>query len=162
MKNTKQIFILLLITLTLACGRYDEGPAFSLRSVEKRVANYYALDDFTKDGVDMRQEIADSCGEFWWFLSEKETYGKENSLMVYPTDSIVPYKANYVISPDNREIEIGFYPSTDFPYPYYYIGIEPFKGGVYLSWKIERLTKEEMWLSCSDSIANYYIKFKEQ
>ena len=56
---------------------------------------------------------------------------------------------------------IRFKDSTSVYYNYYYIGIEPFKGDVYTSWKIERLTIEEMWLSCTYNNSDYYIKFEE-
>jgi hypothetical protein len=161
MKNTKQIIVLLFISLTFAACRYDEGPMISLRSVETRATNHYILDEFTKNGVDMTQELADSVGKEWQFLTKEEAWGYVNNLMVYPTDSIVPYKANYYISRDNKEIEILFWASSVYPY-YYYIGIEPFKGDVYTTWKIERLTKDEMWLSCTYNNADYYLKLKEK
>jgi hypothetical protein len=160
MKNTKQIIVLLLISLTFAACRYDEGPMISLRSVETRVTNHYILDEFAKNGIDMTQELADSVGKEWQFLTKEEAYGKVNNLMVYPTDSIVPYKADYSIR-YKENVDISFKPSSVYT-NYYYIGIEPFKGGIYITWKIERLTKDEMWLSCTYNNADYYLKLKEK
>ena len=152
----KQCIILLLITLTLAACRYDEGPMLSFRKVEDRVQKHFTLVEFTKDGVDMTQELADSCGAEWWFLTKQEASGKVNNLMVYPPDSIVPYRGDYLISDNKKNIEMKF-PA---PFNPYYIGIEPFKGDVYTIWRIERLTKEDMWLKCSYHNSDYYLKFK--
>ena len=170
MKNTKLIFILLLISIVFAaCNKYEEGPMISLRKVETRVAQDFELVEFTKDGVDMTQELADSCGYEWHFLSEGGAYGYVNNLMVYPTDSLVPnvpsrgepYMADYYISRDKKEIYIRFW-EFYIPYNYYYYtGIEPFIGEGGASWKIERLTIDEMWLSCTYNNSDYYIKFEE-
>jgi hypothetical protein len=51
-------------------------------------------------------------------------------------------------------------PSSENPCSNYYTGIEPFKGDVYITWKIERLKKDEMWLSCTYNNADYYLKFE--
>ena len=161
MKKTKQILILLLISLTFASCRYDEGPMISFRNMNSRVTNHYTLEEFTKNGVDLTQELTDSCGKEWHFLTKEETWGNVYNLLVYPIVFTIPYKATYRISDDKREIEMGFYPSSVYSEPNFYSGIEPFKGGVYLSWKIERLAKDEMWLSCTYNNADYYIKFKE-
>lgn len=158
MKNTKLLFILISLSLFLASCRYDEGPMISLRSVETRVTNHYILDEFTKNGIDMTQELADSVGKEWQFLTKEEAWGKLNNLMVYPTDSIVPYEANYYITRDHESIDI-FFNSYFNPY---YIGIVPFKADMGDSWSIERLTKDEMWLSCTYNNADYYLKLKEK
>jgi hypothetical protein len=126
--------------------------------VESRVAQDFDLVEFTKDGVDMTQELADSVGKEWDFLSEEEAYNYVNNLMLYPTDSIVPYRGNYYISDNKKNIEMYLWPSSI--YPYNYIGIEPFKGDVRTTWKIERLTKNDMWLSCTYNNADYYLKLE--
>ena len=158
MKNKIQIFTLLLIIVTLAACRFDEGPMLSFRKVEDRVQKHFTLMEFTKDGVDMTQELADSCGKEWQFLTKQEASGKLNNLMVCPTDSIFPYQGNYFISDNKKNIKMYI---TTFSIPAIYIGMEPFKKDIRTTWRIERLAKDEMWLSCTYNNSDYYLKFKE-
>lgn len=154
MKNKTQIFILLLIIVTFASCLYDEGPMISFRSVEKRVAQGHNLVEFTKDKVDMTQILVDSCGKQWRFLTYQEA-GGGNDLILSPLQYTV-LVGYYKITNDKKNIIINI----TAPYgadPY--VGIEPFKKNVESTWKIERLTKDEMWLSCTYNNADYYLKF---
>ncbi len=153
MKNKIQIFILLLIIVTVASCRYDEGPMLSFRTVESRVQKDFTLVEFTKDGIDMTQELADSVGKEWSFL----TAIKDLNLITL-TSSYLPFYGYYEISRDKKNIEINIYSTLN--YNIDYIGMDPFEKYNILTWRIERLTKEDMWLSCTYNNSDYYLKFK--
>jgi hypothetical protein len=76
-------------------------------------------------------------------------------LFVFLPYSTVPNPGDYHISSNKKEIEIVITPY----YPSQYNGIEPFKYNITTIWEIERLTMEEMWLSCTYNNADYYLKF---
>ena len=153
MKNKIQVFILLLIIVTFASCRYDEGPMLSFRTVENRVAQKFNLIEFTKNNIDVTQELADSCGESWSFLTSHESGGKSNLVLHTTTSTNI---GQYEILSGKKNINIYIFYGT-----INYVGIEPFKKDVSTTWQIERLTKDEMWLSCTYNNSDYYLKFKE-
>lgn len=97
MKRLKNISILvlalILITPFAGCKKYDEGPAFSLRTKKARVANEWKIDhafeissgavttqdyfnetwEFTKEGefFERKNGVIDKSGT-WDFISDKE------------------------------------------------------------------------------------------
>jgi len=148
MKNRTQIFILLLIVVTVAACRFDEGPMLSFRTVESRVAKWQKVVEFTKDNVDMTQELSDSVGDIWLFKTFHDTGGNSN-LVVFPS----PHFFIYEISGNNIYINTHYNPN--------YVGIEPFKENISTTWKIERLTNDNFWLSCSYNDSDYYLKLEE-
>ena len=151
-----QIFILLLIVVTLAaCNKYDEGPMISLRKVETRVAQDFELVEFTKNGVDMTQELTDSLGSLWTFL-DLRIYGTENNLKIYHINTNT-YAGSYDVSKNKKDISIVIDGGASIPYN----GMIPFEKHTTYIWEIERLTKGEMWLSCTYNDADYYLKFKD-
>jgi len=152
MKNKTKIFALLLIVVTLAaCNKYEEGPMISLRKVETRVAQDFELVEFTKDGVDMTQELADSVGKEWNFLT-----AIQDQNLITLTSSYLSYYGSFSITTDKKNIEMYIYSTGNINVDY--IGMDPFGKYNILTWKIERLTKDEMWLSCTYNNSDYYLK----
>ncbi len=154
MKNTKQIFILFFISIVLVSCKYDEGPMISFRTVKSRVAQDFQLVEFTKNNVNMTQEFADSVGEDWSFLKAV----KDQNLITY-TSSNLPFYGYYEISTNKKKITLyflGYYNQG------HYIGIPPLKEDVVTTWEIERLTKDDFWLSTTYDNADYYLKLKEK
>ncbi|OYT17583.1 MAG: hypothetical protein B7C24_01970 [Bacteroidetes bacterium 4572_77] len=47
------IYFSLLLIIASACSKYEEGPAISLRSKEKRLCQKWDLETITKNGVDI-------------------------------------------------------------------------------------------------------------
>lgn len=58
MKIPAPVFMLLGIVLLsfCACNKYDEGPAFSLRTKETRVSQKWRVDKATRNGIDIAAE----------------------------------------------------------------------------------------------------------
>jgi hypothetical protein len=154
MKNKTQILILLLVIVSLAACRYDEGPMISFRTMESRVAQDFELVEFTKNDDDITQELADSCGELWYFKTSHESGGKSNLQLECSTTTSTNI-GQYEILSSKKNINIYIFYGT-----ISYIGIEPFKKNVETTWKIERLTKKDFWLSCTYNNADYYLKLK--
>jgi hypothetical protein len=150
MKNKKQIILLLLISLTLAACKYDEGPLISFRSVEKRISQGRQVVEFTKDGVDMTQELIDSCGEYWTFHAKNSYHNYELVVLMssYPEDYVLG--AGWSLNSNNKKIRMEVHHTYD--------GIDPFQDGVTTNWNIHRLTKDDFWLSTTYYNSNYYLK----
>jgi hypothetical protein len=148
MKKKIQIFTLLLIIATVAACRFDEGPMISFRSVENRVAKKFNLIEFTKNNVDVTQRLADSVGDTWLFKNFHDTGGNDN-LVTFPNTLFFSYEIAgnkiYIYTPNNQN----------------YDGIEPFIEHITTTWKIERLTKDDFWLSCTYNNSDYYLKLEE-
>lgn len=70
-------FFVVLISMA-ACGKYEEGPGFSLRSKKARVANEWKV-DYAYDLEDQQETTLDFTGETWEFTKDGEFFGKENS-----------------------------------------------------------------------------------
>ncbi len=142
------IFFILFLT---AC-RYDEGPMISFRSVEKRVAQHFILIGFTKDESNMTQLLLDSCGQYWNFFDNTCSVYEQSIVLGYdPTIGMARYFAEWHLQNKKKEIKILY---NDIK------GIEPFENYSITIWKIERLKKDEMWLSCTYNNADYCLKFK--
>lgn len=71
MKNTI-IYLLLALFAISGCKKYDEGPAISLRSKEKRLCQEWKLDKYLVNGED-----------FDYFEEQIWTFDKNGTLKVY-------------------------------------------------------------------------------
>lgn len=58
--NPKNILplILIIVSSLTSCKKYEEGPAFSLRSKTARVANTWKLESYSINGVDNTSSLA--------------------------------------------------------------------------------------------------------
>lgn len=71
--TTKKIFAIILIigaSLT-SCKKYEEGPAFSLRSKTARVANTWKVESYTINGTDYTSTLTN--------INYTETYDKDGN-----------------------------------------------------------------------------------
>lgn len=148
----KTTAILILITLAITACRYDEGPMLSFRSVEKRVAQHFILIEFTEEDSDMTQLLLDSCGQYWNFHDDTYTLLSYSLVLGYdPTIGMAHGVAEWSLQNKNKEIQIIYNDE---------LGIKPFENYSTTIWKIERLTKQEMWLSTTYNNADYYLKLE--
>lgn len=78
MKKHLQYITFFVVLLSVAsCGKYEEGPGFSLRSKKARVANEWKV-DYAYDHDDQREITADFTGETWEFTKDGEFFEREN------------------------------------------------------------------------------------
>lgn len=119
------VFAVFTTLLFTKCGKYEEGPGFSLASKKSRVANQWQLEEYTYEGE--KEELSEEQKETIFQLSHK---GKVSAISKKDTLPLGTWK--FV----NNKEEIEF---TD----------------AYFSLKktsrILRLTKKEMWLEENNS-----------
>ena len=158
-KSIRSIFALILILLSvLGCGRYEEGPCISFRSVKSRLEGQYIVTFFEKNGQDVLPEWKEN---FDWKISfandrESEEYnffinGKYliDSSFTYPTQP-----GNYDLPVGKSEISFWFHkPSGQLPdYGFY-----PFVQNQTIVVEIIRLTKDELWITHENGNSFYDI-----
>lgn len=76
MKKTMMFTIFGLVLLT-SCKKYEESPAFSLRSKKERVANLWKV-DYAYDFKDSVITTADYTGETWEFSKNGNFVERDN------------------------------------------------------------------------------------
>lgn len=71
---------LLCISLLASCKKYEEGPAFSLRSKTERVANIWRI-EYAYDRIDSVNITADYSGETWEFTKKNDFVERDNGIV---------------------------------------------------------------------------------
>lgn len=69
MKKQTVLMLAGLLLGVAACGKYEEGPGFSLRSKTARVANEWKV-EYAYDHVDKVETTTDFTGETWVFSKD--------------------------------------------------------------------------------------------
>jgi|YNPMSStandDraft_1061717.scaffolds.fasta_scaffold00167_7 hypothetical protein len=70
----KTILVALLSIFIFACKKYEEGPMFSLRSKEERLANTWKVKQYFENGVDKTKDFLDEFKNFVMNISKNNTY----------------------------------------------------------------------------------------
>ncbi len=65
------IYLVLLLLVTSACKKYEEGPFLSLRSKEKRLCQKWELKNASFSGDDI--EIMDEFSHYYWDIKKEGT-----------------------------------------------------------------------------------------
>jgi hypothetical protein len=117
--------LLILVGLQLAsCGKYEEGPGFSLRSKTGRLAGEWTIEKMTVDGEDFTAFVAA-------FITNTE-FTKDGDYILTGTDFFsgtpITEKSKWEFSDDNSKIVL-----TD-------------ADGSKSSMEILRLTNSELWV----------------
>ena len=170
-KSIRNILVLILILFTaIGCGRFEDGPKVSFRSVMNRIYGTYRVEYISKNGVDMTN--------YWntyydlnfriyvpYYERPDESPSLEVSGFIECNDTLISYSIGYqtfiqigedVCFPmNNYMIDTSLYPGRHF-YP---LLITTEEGGV--MFKITRLTDKEMWFRHDNGNYIYEINFKE-
>lgn len=64
MKKLSILFAAFAVVLLASCGKYEDGPGFSLRSKVSRIDGTWAVEKYSEDGVDYTDSYADVTYEF--------------------------------------------------------------------------------------------------
>ena len=121
--KVKNLLLLAILGLCLAaCGKYEEGPGFSLRSKKARVANLWKV-DYAYKFKDQKDVTTNYVGETWEFTKDGEFFERENGEL---DDS-----GTWEFINDKEEIIISFPADTE-------------------RYTILRLKENEMWLKDTD------------
>lgn len=71
---------ILSVSLLTSCKKYEEGPAFSLRSKTERVANSWKI-EYAYDRIDNLNITADYKGETWEFTKKNNFVKRDNGMV---------------------------------------------------------------------------------
>lgn len=170
----KLLFVLIVAsTIFVACGKYEDGPNISIRSVEGRLEGKYKVVEFTKNDIDLTQAWVDT---FNWEFEFVPHYYTSNGTWAdnYFEVSGKFYKDNewqslYIFSAfellnNDLELSIGlsfYYNTTPANYFLNDVGIFPLVTGPSRTFEIRRLTYNELWLKYLYGTDVYFIKMEE-
>jgi hypothetical protein len=108
MKNYFKSFVLFGILAGLlfsSCGKYDEGPNFSLRSKKSRLVNVWVIDKVIQDGEDVTEMIKESNPNYSMDIR------KDNTVIITQYDEdlgqMVENKGKWEFSKDKEEVEFS-------------------------------------------------------
>lgn len=125
MKRTSLLFVAFALLFLASCGKYEDGPDFTLRSKKARIAGSWTLDKFIEDGVDLTSQV--TAAE----LSLSCKYEKDGSYSEVRSVSgqVASTKSGTWKLSLNKENLVVTYSS-----------------GTVVAYKILRLTNSELWL----------------
>jgi len=114
MKELSILFAAFALFFLVSCGKYEDGPDFTLRSKKARIVGSWTLEKYMVDGVDLTSQVtaADLALSFKYdkdgsytevrFLSGqvastksgtwKLSLNKENLVVIYTSGTVVAYK----------------------------------------------------------------------
>jgi hypothetical protein len=72
--------MILCVSLLTSCKKYEEGPAFSLRSKTERVANTWRI-EYAWDRIDSVNITTDCSGETWEFTKKNDFVKRDNGIV---------------------------------------------------------------------------------
>lgn len=124
----KFITFLFIAVLLSACGKYEEGPNFSLLSKRKRIINDWQTSEYYKNGA-----LASSSVDI--LLTKDDTYE-------YSSNGFVINYGDWSFDDKKEHLEL----TIDGIVPTYV-----------LTYKILKLEKEELWLESEDGSAEYHM-----
>lgn len=126
------LFALGLFLLIVGCRGFDEGPYFSLYTVEDRVKNTWKWVSAREDGINRTGILADSTIEF-----------ADRDILKICDRNGGCRQGIWTLISKNTEIQIIF-------------------GKQAVAYQIERLNREEMWLKYQDTILiEWQLKVEE-
>jgi len=108
MKNYFKSFVLFGILAGLlfsSCGKYDEGPNFSLRSKKSRLVNVWVFDKVIQDGEDVTEMIKEINPNYSIDIRKDNTF----IITQYDEDlgQMVEDKGKWEFSKDKEEVEFS-------------------------------------------------------
>lgn len=139
----KKISLILFSVLALglvtfsSCGKYEDGPGFSLSSKKSRVVNTWVIEKYIENGQDLTSQVLPFLGTYTVEFSKDGSYE--------------------ILSDGDRETGTWSFDSKK-------ENIELMENGSttkYLQ-KITRLTGDEMWLVEDDGVDKYEVHYKSK
>ena len=127
-KTVKILLVVISLTIAFAsCGRYENGPAFSVRSAKARIVGEWALSDLLVNDTH-EQTLYDKEASFSYMFSEDGTYSY-NMPMVRASS-----------------VRIGLWSFGEDKTELVLTQIDTVNGNIERSYRITRLTNTEMWV----------------
>ena len=136
MKKLSILFAAFAVVFLASCGKYEDGPGFSLRSKASRIAGSWTIDKYTIDGVDYSSDLS---GITWDFTKA----GAFTSSYTYAGQTFTD-NGTWALTSNDENVTL-----TD-------------SFGDSESYKILRLTNSEFWFSetYSGVTSEYHLKAK--
>ncbi len=106
----------------------------------------YNVVEYTKDNINITNELIDSCGSFMSFYAADYPDFKYCMMCRYSG----PWKLSLTAK------KIKFELDNNLPTENYNFGPLTHNGKV--TWDVERLTEKDLWLSCDYNNSDYYLK----
>ena len=142
MKKLSILFAAFAVVVLASCGKYEDGPNFSLRSKKARVEGEWTLESAVQAGVDITNSVT-SGGTLDLKFVKDGTYTYTYSYTVLGQNMNGTVNGTWDLSSDKTTLDIKD------------------GSGNTSSSKILRLTNKEMWLQDTDSNgATYEMHYK--
>ena len=126
-----------------SCGKYEDGPNFSLRSKKSRLVNTWVIDKAYENGEDVTENMKQDNPNYQ--LQIRKDQSMTVSVFNDMTGETEESKGKWEFSKDKEEVEL----TAD-------------ATGNEISWKILRLTNNEFWAELDFGIAKLEIHYKSK
>lgn len=122
MKKTPLLFAFFAMLLLVSCGKYEDGPGFSLLSRKTRVAGKWDLDKYFLNNVDETTSFMDGITSLEW------KFDKDGDLTITASDGTNTQSSagTWAFANNDADMNLTFNGSTE-------------------TYKILRLTNSEFW-----------------
>jgi len=125
MKRSSLLFTAFAMLFLVSCGKYEDGPDFTLRSKTARIAGSWALDKFIEDGVDLTSQVTASGYSISFDFTKDGSYSEAE----YVSGQLVGTNSGaWKLSLNKENLVVTL------------------TNGTVTAYKILRLTNSELWL----------------
>lgn len=136
MKNLKTAFALVIVAAFLfGCGKYEEGPFFSLRTKKMRLTGEWEMNEIVIEGENRTDDFELFDQEFF----EDNTFDQSIRTSILETET---YEGEWEFKKNNEEIELNY------------------DDGERIDYEITRLTNAELWVEFSGD--DVEVKFRKK
>ena len=135
----KHLSILFISVILFSCAKYEDGPAFSVRSKKERISNTWEIDKVLIDGIQVSSD----------FSRFKFDFSNDNSAIVsylIDDDELVEYFGSWSLL---EEDQFQYAVQGDS------LGIQSI---IEENWKIRRLKEVEFWIYNEDLNVEVQLK----
>lgn len=149
------IFISIALLSLFGCRKYDDNPLFEIGNVEKRIVGVWDVEYIFVNGVDSTLALkSDTCYRKLQFLGEGQ--GTSNTNIVA---SPQPYNrceiyGFYSFANSKNDIKIDL-----FNCGFKNVGFFGCANSQALSWEINKLTSDQLWIERTSDNINCWIHF---
>jgi maltose-binding protein MalE len=125
MKRSSLLFTAFAVLFLVSCGKYEDGPDFTLRSKKARIAGSWTLEKYMVDGVDLTSQLT-AAGLALSFKYDKD--GSYTEVRFLSGQVASTKSGTWELSLDKENLVVNY------------------TSGTVVAYKILRLTNSELWL----------------
>lgn len=129
------IALSLIAMFIVGCKKYEEGPMFSFRSKEERLANTWKVQQWFENGVDSTNDFNNIFNGYVMTINKGNTY-----TLTYKAFGLISYSeaGSWYFNTDKTSVTFKHNNNTS-------------------TWKILKLMEKELWGEYTDSNKTYEI-----